>query len=125
MVAMQVRQSIYGAEAGAFTENNEDIDIRVQYEPESRNSIESLKQITLTTLTGQSVTLSAVAEIGIGMGPLEIIHESQQRYVTVGANLNQISLGEGAKIARELLAETEIPAEISVRLSLYDYGIAV
>lgn len=117
MVAMQVRQSIYGAEAGAFTENNEDIDIRVQYEPNSRNSIQALKQITLTTLTGQSVPLSAVAEIGIGMGPLEIIHESQQRYVTVGANLNHISLGEGAKIARELLAETELPAEISVKLA--------
>jgi len=117
MIAMQVRQSIYGAEAGTFTENNEEIDIRVQYEAGARNSIEALKQITLISLTGQNIPLNAVADIGIGTGPLEIIHESQQRYVTVGANLNNISLGEGAKIAEKIRAETELPKEISVKIA--------
>ncbi len=116
MIAMQVRQSIYGADAGAYTENNEDIDIRIRYAPEYRNDISKLNQIQLSTMLGQTVPLSSVAKIETGMGPLEIIHESQHRLVRVGANLNNISLGEGATIAKAILKETELPRGITVEM---------
>lgn len=116
MIAMQVRQSIYGADAGEYTENNEDIDIRIRYAPEYRNDISKLNQIQLSTMLGQTVPLSAVAKIETGMGPLEIIHESQHRLVRVGANLNNISLGEGATIAKAILKETELPRGITVEM---------
>jgi hydrophobe/amphiphile efflux-1 (HAE1) family protein len=116
MIAMQVRQSIYGASAGDFTENNEDIEINIRYSPEYLDDISKLKHIYLTTLTGQQVPLTAVADINVGMGPLDIIHESQQRMVKVGANLNGVSLGEGAIIAKQIVKEMEFDPEISVKL---------
>lgn len=116
MIAMQVRQSIYGVESGDFEQEGETFNIMVRYAPAQRNSIEKLSNISLTCLTGQQVPLSAVADITTGTGPLEIMHESRQRIVHVGANLNNISLGEGASTARNILDTTSLPPGISVEM---------
>lgn len=108
MIAIQVREAIYGSEAGEYTEDNEDYGIRIRYSPEYRNDIGKLNHINLVTLAGQSVPLHSVAEINMDLGPLEIMHENQQRIVKVGAELNNISLGEGAVIARNILKQADI-----------------
>ncbi len=116
MVAMQVRQSIYGVESGDFEQEGDKFNIVVRYAPEQRNSIEKLGNISLTCLTGQQVPLSAVADIKTGTGPLEIMHESRQRIVRVGANLNKVSLGEGATVAGGILDNMNLPPGISVEM---------
>lgn len=109
MIAMTIRQSIYGAEAGDFTEFGDDYEITVRYDKASRSDINKLNQIMLTTLTGQIVPLSSVAEIEQGNGPLEIRRESQQRVVTITAELKDISLGKAEKKVRELMDDSDIP----------------
>ncbi|MFO7789870.1 MAG: efflux RND transporter permease subunit [Bacteroidales bacterium] len=116
MIGMQVRQSIYGKEGGQFRQQGDKFDIMIRYAPSERKTVDDIKNISLTTLTGQHVPLSAVADIKTGTGPLEIMHETQQRIVRVGANLNGISLGEGTQIAKGMLAETGTPPGVSVEL---------
>lgn len=116
MIGMQIRQNIYGAESGVFSEDGNDYSIVVRYSPEHRNDINKLKEMQVTNLLGQHVSLSAIADIVETIGPMEIQRQEQQRYVKAFANLNGISLGEGAKIAQEIIDETKVPEGVTVRL---------
>ncbi|MEE4197874.1 MAG: efflux RND transporter permease subunit [Bacteroidales bacterium] len=117
MIATQVRQSIYGASAGDFTERGEEYEMNIRYAPEFRNKIESLEDIMLTNLLGEQISLASVARIETGLGPLAIHHKSQQRIVKVTANLSGISLGEGAVQVGQIIRTMDIPSGVDVNLA--------
>ena len=117
MIGMQIRQSIYGAEAGNLKDGGEKFSIMVRYSPEYRNDIERIKNIMLTNLLGQQIPLLAVAEVTTGTGALQIDRFAQQRIVKVRAELNGISLGEGQEQAKQILAGMDIPDSVEVELS--------
>ncbi|MGM0407066.1 MAG: efflux RND transporter permease subunit [Bacteroidota bacterium] len=117
MIALQIRQSIYGAAAGNYTEKGEEYEINIRYAPEHRDKIESLSEITLTNLMGDQIPLSAVANIKTGTGPLAINHKSQQRIIKVMSNLAGISLGEGAREVQKIINNLDIPASVEVQLA--------
>lgn len=117
MIAMQVRQSIYGAEAGSISEGGKDYDIMVRYEPAKRSDLSSLDNISLSTLLGTTVRLSDIAVIKQGFGPKEIRRESQQRYVTVQGEIRNISLGDAAASVNEMLAKTSFPEGVTGKIA--------
>ena len=116
VIGIQVRENLYGADAGVFTEDGRDYDIKIQYAPDFRHSINKLKEMQVTNLLGQQVPLIAVADLQEKEGPVEIERMTQQRYVKVTADLNGISLGEGAKIAEEIINNTSAPEGIEISL---------
>lgn len=116
MVGMQVRQNLYGAESGDFSEDGNDYGIVVQYAPEHRNEVNKLKEMQVTNLLGQQIPLSAMADIVESLGPLEIQRQSQQRYVKTTADLNGVSLGEATKTAQKIIDHTEIPDGVSAEI---------
>lgn len=116
VIGIQVRENLYGAKAGAYTEDGTDYDIRIQYAPDYRNSISKLREMQVTNLLGQQVPLIAVADIQEKEGPVQIERLTQQRYVKVTSNLNGISLGDGAKIAEQIINELETPQGVTVSL---------
>ncbi|MGM0551590.1 MAG: efflux RND transporter permease subunit [Bacteroidota bacterium] len=117
MIASQVRQSIYGTEAGKFTEEGEDYEINIRYAPAYRNSIEMLDNLVLTNLRGDQVPLHMVANITPGTGPLQIQHKSQQRIVKVSCNLKGISLGEATNQVQDIISQADIPQELDVKVA--------
>ncbi len=117
MIALQVRQSIYGAEAGDYSEMGEDYKINIRYALQHRSQIENLENIMVTNLRGNQIPISAVATIKLGTGPLAINHKSQQRIVKVTANLEQISLGEAANKVQSFIDTMNIPDGIEVHLA--------
>ena len=116
VIGIQVRENLYGAKAGAYTEDGTDYDIRIQYAPDYRNSISKLREMQVTNLLGQQVPLIAVADIQEKEGPVQIERLTQQRYVKVTSNLNGISLGDGAKIAEQIIADLDTPQGVTVSL---------
>ena len=116
MVGMQVRQNLYGAESGNFSEEGNDYGIVVQYAPEYRNEVNKLKEMQVTNLLGQQIPLSSIANIVESLGPLEIQRQTQQRYLKATANLNNVSLGDATKIAQKMIDDTEIPEGVSVEI---------
>jgi len=116
MIAMQVRQSIYGANAGKYKEKGNKYKIVVRYDAKHRNKIEGIKNITVTNLRGEQIPLSAFASIKEGTGPLEINRESQQRIVSVQAGLNKISLGEATAKVKDILSTIDIPSDVDVNI---------
>ncbi len=116
VIGIQVRENLYGAKAGAYTEDGTDYDIRIQYAPDYRNSISKLREMQVTNLLGQQVPLIAVADIQEKEGPVQIERLTQQRYVKVTSNLNGVSLGDGAKIAEQIIADLDTPQGVTVSL---------
>jgi HAE1 family hydrophobic/amphiphilic exporter-1 len=116
MIMMQVRESIYGAKAGEFSENGNEHEIVVRYDSDYRNSPEDLGNIMISTLSGQVIPVREVASIEQIRGPLEITREQQQRIVKVTADLDGISLGEGAEKVQAIL--NEYPHQEGVSLEL-------
>lgn len=116
IIGIQVRENLYGAKAGSYTEDGTDYDIRIQYAPEYRNSISKLREMQVTNLLGQQVPLIAVADIQEKEGPVQIERLTQQRYVKVTTNLNGISLGDGAKKAEQIIADLDTPQGVTVSL---------
>lgn len=117
MAGIQIRQSIYGTEGGTISDNGENYDITLQYDLDNRNSINDIGEIQLTNLRGERIPVSAIADIEMGNGKLEITRISQQRYVLVKANLNGLSLGEAAGKTSEYLRTANFPKGISAELS--------
>lgn len=116
VIGIQVRENLYGTNAGTYTEDGSNYDIRIQYASDYRNSIKKLNEMQVTNLLGQQIPLIAVADLQEKEGPIQIERLTQQRYVKVTADLNGISLGDGAQKAKEIIANTQIPQGVSISL---------
>lgn len=117
MIALQVRQSIYGAESGSVSEGGTDYDIMIRYARENRSDLNSINNITLTTLLGTHIRLSDIAEVRQGFGPMEIKRESQQRYVTVSADIRDLTLGDATKKIEDAVKLVSLPAGVTIKLA--------
>ena len=117
MIGLQVRQSIYGTEAGEFKEEGDEYDITLRYSPEYRNDINQIRNIQLKNLLNQTIPLSAVADVDMGTSPLQINRKGQQRVVKVMAELNDVSLGDAQKEAKRIIASIDVPSDVSIDIA--------
>ncbi|NES42497.1 efflux RND transporter permease subunit, partial [Moorena sp. SIO2C4] len=89
------------------------IPIRVQLDPESRDDIETLKNLRVPSRNGTLVPIAAVADIRLGSGPAQIDRFNRARQVSLGANLQGISLGDGIAKVQSLPAMNPLPPGVS------------
>ena len=95
-----------------FNLSDRQIPIRVQINPEQRQSIETLKNLRIPSRNGSLVPLTAVADIRLGSSPATIERFNRNRQVTVEGNLEGISLGDAIAQIRALPAMTSLPPEV-------------
>ena len=91
------------------------IPIRVQIDPEARQNITNIRNLQVPSQNGGLVPLLAVADIRFGSGAATINRFDRMRQVSVEANLQGISLGDGLTAVNQLEAMKNLPAEVSRR----------
>ena len=91
------------------------IPIRVQIDPKAREDITNIKNLQVPTQNGGLVPLLAVADIRFGSGEATINRFDRMRQVSVEANLQGISLGDGLTAVNQLPAMKNLPAEVKQR----------
>ncbi|MDY6900556.1 MAG: efflux RND transporter permease subunit [Cyanobacteriota bacterium] len=91
------------------------IPIRVQIDPEAREDITNIRNLQVPSQNGGLVPLLAVADIRFGSGAATINRFDRMRQVSVEANLQGISLGDGLTAVNQLEAMKNLPAEVSRR----------
>lgn len=116
MVGLQLRQAVYGIEAGNYTEQGEDYPIILRYAADARAEVGQLENIMLTNLLNQQVPLSAVANFKQVNSRLEIQRKNQERIVFVKGDVQGVSLGEAADFLENYIATLDIPAGVEVKL---------
>ncbi len=107
-IGSAIRTSTLGTKSGIFREENGDeTDIRVRLKEESRNSLQEIENISISSPLGFSVPLKQVAEIKEGYGPLKIEREHQIRKATVTANIFDRDLGSTIKEVKESISDIQ------------------
>ncbi|MDJ1172989.1 efflux RND transporter permease subunit [Roseofilum capinflatum] len=99
------------ANLAKFNLPDRQIPIRVQIATESRNDMETLRNLRVPSQNGGVVPLMAVADIAIGSGPSQIDRFDRLRQVSLEGNLQGLSLGQAMEPINEWL-ETNLPADV-------------
>jgi HAE1 family hydrophobic/amphiphilic exporter-1 len=111
-VARTIETASLGRVATRFREGNDEIDIRVRFEKEERDSLEDIENIPILSPLNTMVKLDQIATITKGEGPIQIVRENQARKVTVNANITGRDLGSIMSdiISRMTDLEKNLPA---------------
>lgn len=88
-VASQVYSMVSGSEATTINVDGDDVSVMVEYPDGEYDTIEQLQSIVLPTMTGGSVALTDIAEIGFVDSPQNIIKTDKQYQVTISGLLTE------------------------------------
>jgi hydrophobe/amphiphile efflux-1 (HAE1) family protein len=117
-IAQVVRVATIGDADAALAKVSLDdrlIPIRVRLNDESRADIGRLGALKVNTATGDTVPLSAVADVQIAEGPSKISRLNRERNATIGANLPVgVALGTATARFNEIVAGVELPPSVRV-----------
>ncbi|WP_448953623.1 efflux RND transporter permease subunit [Labrys neptuniae] len=102
------------ANLAKFNAGDRLIPIRVQLTEASRGNLGLIEALRLTTATGGSVPLSAVADVEFGQGPTSIERNDRERQIKIGADLRKgLEIGEALDLAMELPEAKNLPKGVS------------
>lgn len=97
------------ANLAKFNLPDRQIPIRVQIDPKAREDLDTLKNLKVPGQNNTLVPLTAVADIRLGSGPAQIDRYDRSRQVSVEANLQGTSLGDGVAAVKKLPAMNPLP----------------
>ena len=106
-VANTVQTATLGRVATRFREGNDEIDVRLRFKKEYRDTLDEVRSIPLRTGAGRMVYLEQVADIAYAEGPIKISRENQARVVSVTANIADRDLGSVVREIKGRLAGFE------------------
>jgi len=116
--ASATRGLIYGSLMSYYREDGEEYDIKVRYEPGSRQSIEDVENMTITSATGKQIRIKDIATVRESAIPPTIERKDRQRIVTVSAVLaDGYALSDGVELGESFYDKLDIPAGITVQVA--------
>lgn len=117
-IAETVRVATIGDADAALAKVSVDdrrIPVRVQLSDDIKEDLSRLGALKLTTPSGASVPLNAVADVMIAEGPSAIDRLNRERRATIGANLPQgVALGTATARFNEITAAVELPPSVRI-----------
>jgi hydrophobic/amphiphilic exporter-1 (mainly G- bacteria), HAE1 family len=103
-----------GPALAKFNAGDRLIPIRVQVDEDARNDLRYVESMMLTTPSGISVPLSAVADVTFGQGVSSIERYNRVRNVKIGMDLVGITTGQGLDIIMALPIMKNMPAGVGL-----------
>ncbi len=94
--------------------NNRPYTVRVTMPPQTRSSLDAIRNTLIVSSTGKIATLGTLASISNDPGQIEIRRENLQRDVAVTARLEGVSLGQGIQLVQQKVAALHVPSSIRV-----------
>ncbi|HYO57866.1 efflux RND transporter permease subunit [Archangium sp.] len=110
-VASTLQMLVGGFDVSTYVESGNLYDVRLRAEPGSRDSVESLGQVTVPSLRLGSVPLMDVVRLEKEEGPSQINRMNRQRQIMLSANTAPgVSTGQVVEQFDRIIAETKLPA---------------
>ena len=108
---------INGSTQSFYREDGDEYDIRVRYAPEFRTGIEDIENIIIYNNRGQGVRIKDLGTVVETLTPPSIQRKNRERLITVsGVVANGVALSDAVKATDAILADTDIPSELSVEI---------
>ncbi|MFN4130396.1 MAG: efflux RND transporter permease subunit, partial [Paracoccaceae bacterium] len=96
--------------------DNRLVPVRVRLNNTAREDLARISALKLTTATGATVPLAAVADVAIAEGPSTVNRLNRERRATIGANLPVgVALGTATERFNEIVATVELPPGVRVQ----------
>ena len=116
-IADTIVSQVRGEVATRYTWDDRKVDVLVRADEDQRASVEHIGRLIVNPGAERPVTLDAVADLEVAVGPGEIRRTAQQRVAVVSANLRYGDLGGAADEARRLIGRVPLPAGTTVRIA--------
>jgi hydrophobe/amphiphile efflux-1 (HAE1) family protein len=108
----------YDAALAKVSLDGRQIPIRVRLNDATREDLNRIANLKVTTATGASVPLTAVADIAVSEGPATVKRLNRERQAEIGANLPVgVALGTATTRFKEIIDATPLPAGARVSQS--------
>ena len=115
--ASYLSAAINGSTQSFYREDGDEYDIRVRYAPEFRTGIEDIENIIIYNNRGQGVRIKDLGTVVETLTPPSIQRKNRERLITVsGVVANGVALSDAVKATDAILADTDIPSELSVEI---------
>lgn len=92
--------ALSGSTATKLKIDGEEIEINLSLPDQYSESVDNMKQITITGATGLSVPVGQIADFEFGNSPSSVNRMNQQRYITIEVDIQGNDLG---KVSQEVL----------------------
>ena len=116
-IANRVVANVRGELATRYTWQDKKIDVLVRSVDTRQSSIEDIRRLIVNPASDRPVSLDAVADISISLGPSEIRRVAQERVAIITANIAYGDLGAAAIEAGNIINRTPMPGGISAIVS--------
>ena len=112
-----LRNRYNGALSTYFREDGDEYDVKVRYEPGSRQSIEDIENIIIYG-NGQPLRVKELGKVVLNEMPPTIERKDRERVVTVSAVLAAgTALSDGVEYGQAIIDKMDIPAGISIEVA--------
>ncbi|NCJ06504.1 CusA/CzcA family heavy metal efflux RND transporter [Synechococcales cyanobacterium C] len=108
-LAEMIETALNGRVVSQVLQDQQLFDLLVWLQPESRNTLETLRNLGVDTPSGQKIPLGQVANLEFGTGPNTINRENVSRLITVSANVAGRDLGS---VVQDI--QTRIPEAVTL-----------
>ena len=115
--ASYLSAAMNGSTQSFYREDGDEYDIRVRYAPEFRTSVEDIENIIIYNNMGKGVRIKDLGTVVETLTPPSIQRKNRERLITVsGVVANGVALSDAVAATDAILAETDIPSELSVEI---------
>lgn len=116
-VAQVVGTALRGLELRSFRHDpNGEVKIHLLYDEQLKYSLSQLRKLPITQLNGQTITLENVAQFKVKPRLTSIYRENRQTALTIGANLNDITMEEAKEQISLAMDSINLPHGYSWKL---------
>jgi len=103
--------AVAGKAASTFYEANRGFDITVRLPEEKRNSLETIRNLLITTKTGMNIPLEQLAEVKMVEGPVQISRQDGVRRIGIEMNVSGRDMGSFVAEAKQKIKDqVKLPA---------------
>ena len=116
-IADRLVNSVRGEVATRYKMREKQIDVLVRSVDTRASSIEEVRNLIVNPGSEHPVTLTAVADVRLAVGPAEVRRLGQERVAVVSANLAQGDLGSAVQELQRIVADVALPVGTTAFLS--------
>ena len=116
-VAQIVGTALRGLELRSFRHDpNGEVIIRLLYDEKLKYSLDQLKKLPITEIEGQNISLESVAQFHVQPRLTAIYREERQTALTIGANINDITMEQARELIEQAMDTLNLPAGYTWKL---------
>ncbi|MFO1395246.1 MAG: efflux RND transporter permease subunit, partial [Steroidobacteraceae bacterium] len=116
-IADRLVNSVRGEVATRYKMRDKQIDVLVRSVDTRASSIEEVRNLIVNPGSEHPVTLSAVADVKLAVGPAEVRRIGQERVAVVSANLARGDLGSAVEALHGIVSQVALPVGTTAFLS--------